>query len=87
MRLWLGASSAELIISCRTYSGIGVSLYSGGYTLLREVMICLSVWASVIILKKIMFHGAKIVNKDELQITKKGGNKVVTSKNNRTFVA
>ena len=32
-----------------------------------------------------MFHGAKIVNKDELQIKKKGCNKVVTSKNNRTF--
>lgn len=34
-----------------------------------------------------MFHGAKIVNKDELRITKKGGNKVVTSKNSCTFVA
>ncbi len=34
-----------------------------------------------------MFHGAKIVNKDELRITKKEGYKVVTSKNNRTFVA
>ena len=32
-----------------------------------------------------MFHGAKIVNKDELRITKKGGNKVVNSKKNRTF--
>ena len=34
-----------------------------------------------------MFNGAKIRNKDELRNTKKEGYKVVTSKNNRTFVA